>query len=137
MFNVANPYIRRLAGLGDFFGDGFSGSDVAATDPGYYIDPAPVDPSASTPVDSGNWGNWSLDSIIGDITKIGTTAAQLYAQQQAIQINADRLKRGLPPVVAAQVAPQSSAALTPQNKQLLIYGGIALVAVLALAGGRR
>lgn len=63
--------------------------------------------------------------------KINTVAA-LYSQEQLVQINRDRATRGLPPLSPSDVAPQFAVTLSPELKQLLMFGGIGLGAYLLL-----
>lgn len=60
----------------------------------------------------------------------------LYNQQQILNANIDRAKQGLPPINTAQIAPTYNVGLAPDTKNMLIIGGIALIAVLLLTKGR-
>lgn len=62
------------------------------------------------------------------------TAVTLTAQQsQLMQLNIERAKKGLPPVdIAAFTGIGVNVGLSESTKNLLIYGGIALVAVIFL-----
>ena len=44
----------------------------------------------------------------------------------------ERARQGLPPLQPSEYAPAINVGLSPQTRNLLIYGGIALVAVLLL-----
>lgn len=58
-------------------------------------------------------------------------------QVQLMQLNIERAKNGLPPIdIAAYTGIGVNVGLSPETKNLLIYGGIALVAVFFLTRGR-
>lgn len=65
-------------------------------------------------------------------------ALTLTAQQvQLMQLNVERAKKGLPPVdITSYSGIGVNVGLSPDTKNLLIYGGIALVAVFFLTRSR-
>lgn len=76
----------------------------------------PVDPSQSGAT------SWL------DLLSKGLTTLQTY---QLNQINVERAKLGLPPIDTSQYTGVGvRVGLAPQTQQLLIYGGLALLAVL-------
>lgn len=86
-----------------------------------FIDPATkraisADPSQGAP------SSW-LDLINKGLT--------IYQTQQLNQINVERARMGLPPIDTSQYTGVGvRVGLAPQTQQLLIYGGLALLAVL-------
>lgn len=63
-----------------------------------------------------------------DVVKQGLTAVQTY---QLNQINVERARMGLPPIdTSAYTGMGVRVGLAPQTQQLLIYGGLALLAVM-------
>ena len=62
----------------------------------------------------------------------GLTAAQTY---QLNQINVERARMGLPPIdTSAYTGVGVRVGLAPQTQQLIIYGGLALLAVMVFQG---
>lgn len=63
-----------------------------------------------------------------DLVGKGLTALQTY---QLNQINVERAKMGLPPIDTSQYTGVGvRVGIAPQTQQLLIYGGLALLAVM-------
>ena len=63
-----------------------------------------------------------------DIVNKGLT---VYQTQQLNQINVERARMGLPPIDTSQYTGVGvRVGLAPQTQQLLIYGGLALLAVM-------
>lgn len=85
--------------------------------------------ASATPVAPTSDG-WSIDNIF----KIGQSVIGLQQQQQIVDINNQRLRQGLPPLSVQQTAalrPGISVGLAPDTQQMLIWGGLALLALLA------
>ena len=76
-----------------------------------------------------------LDQVApGIVQKITQTQVQ---QVQLMQLNIERAKGGLPPIdIASYSGVGVNVGLSPATRNLLIYGGIALVAVFFLTRGR-
>ena len=67
-----------------------------------------------------------------DLISKGLTALQTY---QLNQINVERAKMGLPPIdTSAYTGVGVRVGLAPQTQQLIIYGGLALLAVMVFQG---
>ena len=67
-----------------------------------------------------------------DLIGKGLTAVQTY---QLNQINVERAKMGLPPIdTSAYTGVGVRVGLAPQTQQLIIYGGLALLAVMVFQG---
>ena len=63
-----------------------------------------------------------------DVVSKGLTAVQTF---QLNQINVERAKLGLPPIdTSAYTGMGVRVGLAPQTQQLLVYGGLALLAVM-------
>ncbi len=72
------------------------------------------------------------ESWISAISRAMTTVAMADYQRQILRAQLDRARQGLPPLQPSEYAPAINVGLSPQTRTLLIYGGIALVAVLLL-----
>jgi hypothetical protein len=72
------------------------------------------------------------ESWISAISRAMTTVAMADYQRQILKAQLDRARQGLPPLQPSEYAPAINVGLSPQTRNLLIYGGIALVAVLLL-----
>lgn len=64
-----------------------------------------------------------------DVISKGLTTLQTV---QLNQINVQRARMGLPPIDVSAYGTGVRVGLTPQTQQLLIYGGLALLAVMLL-----
>lgn len=58
--------------------------------------------------------------------------AATYQQKQILSVQVERARQGLPPLDASQFAAGVQVGLTPDVKNILIMGGIGLVAVMVL-----
>lgn len=52
--------------------------------------------------------------------------------QQLFQLNLQRAEQGLPPLNPAMYAPSMNFGMTPETRQLVMFGAIGLIAVLLL-----
>lgn len=73
---------------------------------------------------SPDWMN-TVSSTIKDIVT-------QYNQQKILDANIERARQGLPPINTASIAPTYNVGLSPETQQLLMFGGIALLAILLL-----
>lgn len=91
-----------------------------------YGSPPPVE-SSSSPID------WN--AAIQSVTKLIQTGQQAYAQQRIIDLNMERARAGLTPLDPRNFSPSAAVnfGLTPQAQQTLLYGALALGAVLLLS----
>ena len=77
------------------------------------------------------------ESWIDTLTKLVPALTMTVQQVQLMQLNIERAKNGLPPIdIATYSGIGVNVGLSASTKNLLIYGGIALVAVLFLTRGR-
>lgn len=72
------------------------------------------------------------ESWISAISRAMTTVAMADYQRRILNAQLERARQGLPPLQPSEYAPAINVGLSPQTRNLLIYGGIALVAVLLL-----
>ena len=73
------------------------------------------------------------ESWIDTLTKLATAITMTAQQRQLMQLNIERAKKGLPPMdITSYSGVGVNVGLSPDTKNLLIYGGIALVAVFFL-----
>lgn len=72
------------------------------------------------------------ESWISAISRAMTTVAMAETQRQILKAQLDRARQGLPPLQPSEYAPAINVGLSPQTRNLLLYGGLALVAVLLL-----
>lgn len=73
------------------------------------------------------------ESWIDTAQRALTMLVMTNSQRQLMQINLERARQGLPPISAAQAGLSVGVEVGAETKQLLIYGGLALLAVLALS----
>ena len=77
------------------------------------------------------------ESWIDTLTKLVPALTLTVQQIQLMQLNIARAEKGLPPIdIASYSGIGVNVGLSPATRNLLIYGGIALVAVLFLTRGR-
>jgi len=77
------------------------------------------------------------ESWIDTLQKLVPALTMTVQQVQLMQLNIERAKGGLPPIdIASYSGIGVNFGLSPETKNLLIYGGIALVAVFFLTRGR-
>ena len=77
------------------------------------------------------------ESWIDTLQKLIPALTMTVQQVQLMQLNIERAKGGLPPIdIASYSGIGVNFGLSPETKNLLIYGGIALVAVFFLTRGR-
>ena len=69
---------------------------------------------------------------ISAISRAMTTVAMADYQRRILNAQLERARQGLPPLQPSEYAPAINVGLSPQTRNLLIYGGLALVAVLLL-----
>ncbi len=128
-----------LAGLGNFF-DTISNFFTPTTfdmTAGAVAGSAPA-VDMSVPIDTSSGGNWwdrLLNAIPSTVSTIGNALpalGQAYFQTQAMKINLDRAKQGLPPINTAAYAPGINVGVTPQTRNMLMYGAIGLAAVFVI-----
>ena len=77
------------------------------------------------------------ESWIDTLTKLVPALTMTVQQVQLMQLNVERAKNGLPPIdIASYSGVGVNVGLSPATRNLLIYGGIAVLAVLLLTRGR-
>jgi hypothetical protein len=77
------------------------------------------------------------ESWIDTLQKLVPALMMTVQQVQLMQLNIERAKNGLAPIdIAAYTGIGVNFGLSPETKNLLIYGGIALLAVIFLTRGR-
>ncbi len=59
--------------------------------------------------------------------------ASTYQQKQLLEVQVDRARQGLPPLDATQYAGGVQVGLSPDVQKLLMWGGIAALAILGFA----
>lgn len=93
--------------------------------------------ATSTPSGVTSSGSGVTIASMVDLAKAGLTA---YGQIQLMNLQADLIKQGRPPLTAAQVAamaPQLNVGLAPDTQNMLMYalmGGAALLLIVSLTG---
>ena len=73
------------------------------------------------------------ESWIDTAQRALTMLVMTNTQRQLMQINLERARQGLPPISAAQAGLSVGVEVGQDTRQLLIVGGIALLAVLFLS----
>lgn len=141
----------RLRGLGDALDDldaqilnnpgAFDGSGASATyDWGTWWNSGSSNTSGSgasqvTVVPASGGGTTSVaTSILKDIATAYQIGAQAVAQQKITNLNVQRAAQGLPLIDPRYFSPSAAVnfGLTPQMSQMLVIGGVALLAFMAL-----
>lgn len=87
-----------------------------------------------------NTANAQMAGITDDVPDWLNSAKDLvtaYNQQQILEANIQRQAQGLPPIDTSQIAPTYNIGLSPEVKSMLILGGLALLAILLLKGGKK
>lgn len=80
--------------------------------------------------------SWNVNQIIDSVARAGTTIASVYNQQQINELNMERIRRGQPPLSIAQMnalRPSLNFGMTDDVKNMLMIGGLGLLAVFALS----
>lgn len=81
------------------------------------------------------------ESTITQITDALSNAAEAYLQYQlqkdALELNLARAEQGLPPINTADYSPGVNVGLSPETRQLLIIGGVALIGVFLFTQMKR
>ena len=72
------------------------------------------------------------ESWISAISRAMSVVAMADYQRRILNAQLERARQGLPPMQPSEYAPAINVGLSPQTRNLLIYGGLALVAVLLL-----
>jgi hypothetical protein len=72
-----------------------------------------------------------------DIAKMATSALTALQTYQLNNVNVERAKQGLPPINTAAYGTGINVGLNQQTQQLVIYGGLALLAVLLVGQLRK
>lgn len=115
----------------DYYGDDLNGIqfDIGVPDiSGSGGVPSPQTVGGTQPLSVGSQPDWL--STLSNIFNVGVG---VYGQKQLVDINADRLRQGLPPLSdTSALSPQVNVGISPQLKQMLLFGGIAIVALLLL-----
>ena len=77
------------------------------------------------------------ESWIDTLTKLVPALTMTVQQVQLMQLNIERAKNGLPPIdIASYSGVGVNVGLSPATRNLLIYGGVALLAVFLLTRSR-
>lgn len=73
------------------------------------------------------------ESWIDTIARAMTTVVMADYQRDVLRLQLERARQGLPPLDAAQYGAGVTVGLSPSTQQLLILGGLGLLAVLFLS----
>ena len=109
--------------------------DYWSSERGYFSQVPAIAPTATKPPPSQT--PW-YQRLTEALAPIATTALNVYQQAQLDKMNRKRLEQGLDPISAAQyraaTGPTVSAevGLAPATRNLLLWGGLGLAAVLIL-----
>lgn len=78
-----------------------------------------------------------FDKFLSTLKEMVPAYANYQLTRDLYSLNMERAKQGLPPIDAAAVSPQVNVGLAPQTQQLLVVGGLGLLAVLLLTRGKK
>lgn len=103
---------------------------IVEVPPSAATSPATTFQTATPPKKTG----W-LDNLLNLAPQMFMGYTQISMQKQIAKVNLERLKQGLPPLSAAQTEaysprPGVSVGLSPATRNLLMYGGLGLGAIL-------
>ncbi len=91
--------------------------------------PSIVDKVAETQTPGESW--------IDALSRILPTIVATVQQRQLLQVQIERARQGLPPLDVSQYTSGVSVGLSQDTKQLLMYGGIAALAIWAFGTHRK
>jgi hypothetical protein len=81
----------------------------------------------------GTQSNAPEGTTLDDWIQIAKQGLNLIQTQQLNQLNIARARQGLPPIDTSRYTGTAvNVGLTPQTQQLIVYGGLALLAVLLI-----
>jgi hypothetical protein len=81
----------------------------------------------------GTQSNAPEGTTLDDWIQIAKQGLNLIQTQQLNQLNISRARQGLPPIDTSRYTGTAvNVGLTPQTQQLIVYGGLALLAVLLI-----
>lgn len=89
------------------------------------VAPGILDQARAIAVEGEDW--------IDTIARAMTTVVMADYQRDVLRLQLERARQGLPPLDAAQYGAGVSVGISPSTQQLLILGGLGLLAVLFLA----
>lgn len=92
------------------------------------VAPGILDQARAIAVEGEDW----IDSV----ARAMTTVAMFDYQRDILRLQLERARQGLPPLDAAQYGAGVSVGISPSTQQLLILGGVGLLAVLFLSRRR-
>jgi len=70
------------------------------------------------------------ESWMDSITRLLPVLASTYQQKQLLAVQVERAKAGLPPLDVSQYAAGVNVGISPDTQKLIMYGGVALLAVV-------
>lgn len=71
----------------------------------------------------------TIQQITDSLSSVAESYLQYQLQKDALELNLARAQQGLPPINTADYSPGVNVGLSPDTRQLLIIGGIALAGV--------
>ena len=77
------------------------------------------------------------ESWVDALGRLLPVIASTYQQKQLLDVQVERARNGLAPLDASQYAPGVRVGLAPDTQRLLMYGGLALLALLAYMAMQR
>jgi hypothetical protein len=117
--------VAALSGVGDLFSDLYGGSSAVASDPAA---------TATTASTSSGLAD-SIKNVVMGAAQIFLAKKQLDTQGQIVDAQLARAKAGLPPLninaASFGLQPTIGVGLTASTQNLVMYGGLALLALLA------
>jgi hypothetical protein len=83
--------------------------------------------------ENGNTGeDWA-----STLARLLPVIASTYQQKQLLDVQVQRAQQGLPPLDAGQYAPGVKVGLDAQTQQMLLWGGVGVLALLAFMAIRK
>ena len=92
------------------------------------IAPGIVEQARAVAIEGEDW--------ISAVSRAMTTVAMADYQRRLLNVQLERARQGLPPLAASEYGVGVSVGIDPATRNMLLIGGVALVAVLLLARRR-
>lgn len=72
------------------------------------------------------------EKLFSTVKEILPSVLQFQTGKELVELNIERAKAGLDPIDVSQISPQLNVGIAPQTQKMIMYGGAAILALLAL-----
>lgn len=108
--------------------------EAVAPDPSWSASLEELAPGVTTLVAENRAAN---ESWVDALARLLPTIAATYQQKQLLDVQVERARNGLAPLDASQYAPGVKVGLSPEVQKLMMWGGIAALAIFAVMAMQR